>query len=79
MCVPVFTAMEKLKPDYNKVKFYDMAFDASFANIIRDLPECSNFMGLPFTVYYKNGKVVQATTSIQNTEQVKEILDNKLS
>jgi len=56
-----------------------MAFDASFANIIRDLPECSNFMGLPFTVYYKNGKVVQATTSIQNTEQVKEILDNKLS
>jgi thioredoxin 1 len=32
-------------------------------------------MGLPFTVYYKNGKVVAATSSIQSQEQITEILD----
>jgi len=76
MCMPVYTAMETLKPDYDNVQFYDMAFDASFAHVIRDLPECSGFMGLPFTVYYKNGKVVHATSSIQSTEQVQTILDD---
>jgi thioredoxin 1 len=32
-------------------------------------------MGLPFTMYYKNGKVARATSSIQNMQQVKGILD----
>jgi len=32
-------------------------------------------MGLPFTVYFKNGKVVAATSSIQNKDQVMAILD----
>ncbi|MBT3497063.1 MAG: thioredoxin [Candidatus Marinimicrobia bacterium] len=77
MCTPVYTAMETLKPDYENVKFYDMAFDSSFSHVIRDLPECSNFMGLPFTVYYKNGKVVHATSSIQDTKQVQTILDDR--
>ena len=77
MCTPVYTAMETLKPDYENGKFYDMAFDSSFSHVIRDLPECSNFMGLPFTVYYKNGKVVHATSSIQDTKQVQTILDDR--
>jgi thioredoxin 1 len=34
-------------------------------------------MGLPFTVYYKNGKVVHATSSIQDTKQVQTILDDR--
>jgi len=79
MCMPVYTAMETLKPDYKDVKFYDMAFDSSFSHVIRNLPECSNFMGLPFTVYYKNGKVVHATSSIQSTEQVQAILEDNFT
>lgn len=41
------------------------------ASIIRELPECSSFMGLPFTIYYKNGKVVGATSSIQDVKSIK--------
>jgi thioredoxin 1 len=32
-------------------------------------------MGLPFTVYFKNGKTMAATTSIQNRQDVTRILD----
>jgi len=75
MCVPVYAAMEELKADYPHVKLYDMDFDIPDADVIRNAPECAGFMGLPFTMYYKNGKVVKATTSIQSYDQVKEILD----
>ena len=75
MCVPVYAAMEDLKNDYPNVKFYDMDFDIPDADVIRNAPECAGFMGLPFTMYYKNGKVVKATTSIQSFDQVKDILD----
>lgn len=75
MCVPVYGIMEELRDEYKHVKFYDMEFDIPDARVIRDLPECRGFAGLPFTVYYKNGKVVKATSSIQNYEQITEILD----
>jgi len=79
MCVPVYGIMEELEEDdgYEKVKFADMLFDSPEAAIIRNLPECSSFMGLPFTVYFKNGKVAKATSSIQNREQITEILNNE--
>ena len=77
MCLPVYKAMEDLKDNYEHVAFRDMAFDMPDAKVIRELPECKGFMGLPFTVYFKNGKVVAATTSIQSKEQVKEILDRE--
>ena len=76
MCLPVYAAMENLEKSYDSVAFADMEFDIPDAAAIRNLPECSTFMGLPFTVYYKNGKVVEATSSIQSEEQVKTILDN---
>ncbi len=75
MCLPVYDIMEELEGEYTNVKFYDMEFDIPDAHVIRNAPECSGFMGLPFTMYYKNGKVVKATSSIQSMEQVKEILD----
>ena len=75
MCVPVYQAMTELESSYPNVEFRDMAFDSPEAQLIRSLPECQGFMGLPFTVYYKNGKVVKATTSIQSKEQVRAILD----
>jgi thioredoxin 1 len=74
MCVPVYAAMEILRERYTSVAFYDMPFDHPDAHVIRNLPECSGFMGLPFTVYFKDGKVVKATTSIQTQDQVESIL-----
>ena len=77
MCLPVYGAMEELQDsgDYNNVVFRDMLFDSPEAGIIRNLPECASFRGLPFTVYYKNGKVAKATSSIQSKDQVTAILD----
>ncbi len=79
MCVPVYAEMETLRNEYPHVKFYDMLFDIPDAHVIRNLPECIGFMGLPFTVYYKNGKVVKATSSIQMRDQIVEILDEQFS
>ncbi len=74
MCLPVYDVMDELKDEYKNVKFFDMEFDIPDAAVIRNLPECSAFTGLPFTVYYKNGKVVKATSSIQTKDQVETIL-----
>ena len=76
MCIPVYASMKELEGDYKNVKFYDMEFDLPDASVIRNLPEARGFMGLPFTVYYKNGKVVEATSSIQSKEQIKSVLDS---
>jgi len=77
MCIPVYLEMEQLQGKYSHVAFRDMDFDIPAAVFIKNLPECSSFMGLPFTVYFKKGKVVAATTSIQNREQIVEILDRE--
>jgi len=80
MCMPVYEVMEQLQSEdeYSHVAFKDMAFDAPFAHVIRDLPECQTFMGLPFTVYFKNGKVAKATTSLQYHEQITNIIGEHL-
>jgi len=76
MCVPVYAAMEELEAsgEYDHVVFRDMAFDDPEAYVIRNLPECATFRGLPFTIYYKNGKVAKATSSIQSKDQITSIL-----
>lgn len=76
MCIPVYASMKELEADYTNVKFYDMEFDLPDSSVIRNLPEARGFMGLPFTIYYKNGKVVNATSSIQSKEQIKSVLDS---
>lgn len=75
MCIPVYDIMEELEEERPNIKFYSMGFDSPEAAPIRNAPMCRSFMGLPFTVYYKNGEMVKATTSIQNRTQVTEILD----
>ena len=77
MCIPVYGIMEQLEDEYSHVVFHDKDFDIPAADFIKSLPECSSFMGLPFTVYFKNGKVVAATSSIQSKEQVTKILDKE--
>lgn len=74
MCVPVYAAMEILRTRYPAIAFFDMPFDHPEAHVIRNLPECRGFMGLPFTVYFKKGKVVRATSGIQSRDQVEQIL-----
>mgnify|MGYP000849557666 CR=1 FL=1 len=78
MCIPVYGIAEELEEKYPHVKFYDMDFDNPEARVIRTLPEVRGFMGIPFTIYYKNGMVVKATSSIQTKEQVTAILDKEL-
>ena len=78
MCMPVYDIMEELEDERTNIKFAVMAFDNPEAAVIRNAPECRGFMGLPFTMYYKNGKVAHATSSIQNFQQVTSILDEKL-
>ncbi len=77
MCIPVYGIMEDIEADYPNVKFFDMEFDNPESHIIRSLPEVKGFMGIPFTIYYKNGKVVKATSSIQSKEQVTSILNQE--
>lgn len=79
MCIPVYGVMEELEGEYENVAFRDMEFDGPIGHLIRTLPECSSFRGLPFTVYFKNGRVVKATSSIQTRDQVTGILDEHFS
>jgi thioredoxin 1 len=79
MCIPVYQSMIELESDFPHVSFHDLAFDSPAAKVIRELPECRGFMGLPFTLYYKNGKVAAATSGIQTKEQIKEILHREFS
>jgi thioredoxin 1 len=76
MCIPVYDAMEELEEERTNIKFAVMGFDTPEAAPIRNAPECRGFMGLPFTMFYKNGKVAEATTSILNMQQITSILDN---
>ncbi len=75
MCIPVYRIMEELEKVYTHVAFRDLDFDIPAAVFIKTLPECKSFMGLPFTIYFKNGKVVAATASIQTKVNVTGILD----
>jgi thioredoxin 1 len=75
MCIPVYEVMENLEETYSNVQFRDMLFDTPDAAYIKSLPQCQGFRGLPFTVYFKNGEVVEATSSIQTKAQVTDILD----
>ena len=76
MCVPVYGIMEELEKKHSEIKFNDFLFDSPEASIIRDLPEARQFRGLPFTIYYRNGKVVKATSSVQTPKRVKDIIND---
>jgi thioredoxin 1 len=77
MCIPVYGIAEDLESEYPHVKFFDMEFDNPESYVIRNLPEVRGFMGIPFTIYYKNGKVVKATSSIQTKDMITTILDKE--
>ena len=76
MCIPVYGIFEILQGQHSDIQFRDMDFDIPAAAAIKDLPECRGFWGLPFTVYYRNGRVAKATSSIQTAKQVKSIIND---
>lgn len=76
MCIPVYGAMEEIENDYPHVKFFDMEFDNPESHVIRNIPEVRGFMGIPFVIYYKDGKVVKATSSIQSKSEITNILNS---
>jgi len=75
MCIPVYDVMESLESKYPHIQFRDMAFDSTVANRIRALPEVRGFTGLPFVVYFQNGRVVSATGGLQRKKQIVDKLD----
>ncbi len=79
MCIPVYGIAEELEDEYKHVKFCDMEFDNPESHVIRNLSEVKGFMGIPFTIYYKNGKVAKATSSIQTKAQVTTILEKEFA
>jgi thioredoxin 1 len=79
MCIPVYGIMEDLEGQYTNVKFADMEFDSPESHVILNVPSVKSFMAIPSTLYYKNGKLVKATSSIQSMTQVKSILDAEFS
>jgi len=68
--------MEEIENDYPHVKFFDMEFDNPESHVIRNIPEVRGFMGIPFVIYYKDGKVVKATSSIQSKSEITNILNS---
>jgi thioredoxin 1 len=76
MCIPVYDIFEILQESYPDIRFRDMDFDIPAAALIKGLPECREFWGLPYTIYYRNGKVVKATSSIQSAKEVKSIIND---
>ena len=79
MCIPVYGIMEDIEDEFTHVKFADMEFDNPESHVIRNADECRGFMGIPFTVYYKHGKLVKATSSIQTMQQIHTILDENFA
>jgi thioredoxin 1 len=79
MCIPVYGIAEELEEEYRNVKFFDMEFDNPISDVIRTIPEVRGFTGIPFTIYYKNGRVAKATSSIQTKDQIRTILNNEFS
>lgn len=79
MCVPVYRTAEELEDEYTHVKFFDMEFDNPESHIIRTLLEVDGFTGIPYTIYYKNGRVVKATSGIQSKAQITAILDKEFA
>ncbi|MBN2243293.1 MAG: thioredoxin [Acidobacteria bacterium] len=79
MCIPVYDIFEIFQEKYPEIQFRDMDFDIPAASVIKDLPECRGFWGLPFTIYYRNGKVIKATSSIQTAKDVKDVISEVFS
>ncbi len=78
-CIPVYRIAEELENEYKQVKFCDMEFDNPESLVIRDSPDVRNFLKIPFTIFYKNGQIIEVTSGIQTKEEISAILNKQFS
>ena len=76
---PYYGIAEQLEGKYKHVRFYFMDYDSPVSQAIRSIPEVQRFKEVPITVYYKNGLVVNATSNVQNKDEIVSILDKEFS
>ena len=78
MCIPVYKAMEQMEQEkqFSNIKFLTVDFDTDAAIPVITSEKCRGFMGLPFTAYFKDGEVINATSSIQSRTQIEENIRN---
>jgi len=79
LCIPVYRIAEELEGKYSHVKFFDMEYDNPESYFFHTLPEVTDLMEMPFTLYYKNGQVVKATSGIQSKARMEAILDQEFA
>jgi thioredoxin 1 len=77
--ITVYRIAEELVADYPNVEFYDLEYDNPGLNVACNLHEFSDLAEIPYNVYYKNGKVIKATSGIQTKAEIKDILDNQFT
>jgi len=78
-CIPVYRIAEELAVRYTGVKFFDAEFDNPALDVIHLMPEVWEWKEVPIVLYYKNGKVMKATSGIQSAAQILSILEQTFS
>jgi len=78
-CIPVYRIAEELEGLYSQVKFYDMEYDNPESAVIRNLSEVVDLKEIPFTIYYKYGNVIKATSGLQTKVQIMAILNHEFA
>ncbi|MBD3350390.1 MAG: thioredoxin [Candidatus Lokiarchaeota archaeon] len=74
VCSSMYPIFERLDEIHADIEIWDWDYDLQSADVIRDLPECEDFWSLPFVIYFKNGKVAEATAGKQTANEIKKII-----
>lgn len=78
-CVPAYRLVEELESTYTHVNFFDMESDNPESDVIRSWSEVQGITGIPIAIYFKNGKVIKATSELQTKVMITAILDKEFT
>jgi len=76
-CILVYRIAEELEEEYPNMKFYDMEYDHPELNEVCNHSEFSDFVEIPYIIYYKKGVVVNTTSGTRTKAEIKRILDKE--
>lgn len=79
VCIPVYRAAEELEAAYLHVKFFDLEYDNPESFFFHTRPEVQDLAEHPFTIFYKNGRAVNAISGVQPKSLIKVLLDKEFS
>lgn len=71
--VSVYRLAGELEKNYPQVQFYDMEYDDPESENLRKLPGLLDFEGLPFSVYFRNGKLERVSVGIFSINQMENL------